>query len=95
MKLFQKDTDSTEPFGHDWTPWLAEIGASETIASSTWSATPSGLTLSGGSIVTGSLKTQIKVTGGVVGTRYTVTNRIVTSSGYTDDRSFQLIGVDR
>lgn len=95
MKLFQKDTDSTEPFGFDWTTYLAEIGASETIASSTWSATPSGLTLSGGSIVTGSLKTQIKVSGGTVGTRYTVTNRIVTSSSYTDDRSFIVIGAER
>ena len=47
-----------------------------------------GLTLAGGSIVTGSKKTQIKASVGVAGTRYTVTNRIVTSSSYTDDRSF-------
>lgn len=95
MKLFQKDPDSTEPFGFDWTTYLSEIGASETISTSTWSATPSGLTLSGGSIVTGSKKTQIKVAGGVAGTRYTVTNRIITSSSYTDDRSFIVIGAER
>jgi len=95
MKLFQKDPDSTEPFGFDWTDYLAEIGASETISTSTWSVTPSGLTLASGSIVTGSKKTQIKASGGSVGTRYTVTNRIVTSSSYTDDRSFIVIGAER
>ena len=95
MKLFLKDPDSTEPFGFDWTAWLAEIGASETITSSTWSVSPSGLTLAGGSIVTGSKKTQIKASVGVAGTRYTVTNRIVTSSSYTDDRSFVVLGEER
>ncbi len=95
MKLFLKDPNSTEPFGFDWTTYLAEIGASETITTSTWSSTPTGLTLSAGSIVTGSKKTQITAAGGIEGTRYTLTNRIITSSSYTDDRSFVVISAEQ
>ena len=94
--LKQKDPDSIEPRGFDWTDWLAEIGASETISSSSWVVSPTGsITLSSSSIVTGAKKTQVKLTGGTVGTKYTLTNSIVTSSGYHDDRSFFVLVTER
>lgn len=93
--LYQKDPDSIEPYGFDWTAWLAEIGASETITTSTWASSPAGLTLASGSIVTGSKQTQITASGGTVGGRYTVTNSIVTSGGFEDDRSFVIACVER
>lgn len=93
--LIEHDVDAVEPFGFDWTDWLADISNTETIASSAWSSLPSGLTLASSSIVTGNLKTQIKVSGGSEGTKYTITNSIVTSSGYHDDRSFVLLAVER
>lgn len=88
--LIQKDPQSIEPYGFDWTDWLEEISGSETISTSTWAVTGSDsvLTLSGASIVTGSTKTQVKLNAGTVGVRYTVTNSIITSSGLRDDRSF-------
>jgi hypothetical protein len=87
--LCLKDPDAAAwPKGIDWTDYLAEIGDSETISSSDWAITPTGLTEDAASIVTGSKKTQIKLSGGTVGVKYTVTNSIVTSSGVEDDRSF-------
>lgn len=87
---FPKDPSSLEPFGFDWTPWLAEIDAAETITASTWTVTGSdaALTVTAQSIVTGNLKTQVKVSAGTVGVRYTITNHITTSSGFVDERSF-------
>lgn len=88
--LITKDPSSIEPQGFDWTLYLAELGA-DTIVTSTYVATPTGLTLSGASIVTGALKTRITLAGGIVGQRYVVTNHIVTSSGVEDDRSFVVL----
>jgi hypothetical protein len=85
---FEKDPQSIEPRGFDWTSYLAEIGSGETIQTSTWSRSPSTLTLSGASIVTGGKKTQVMLSGGVLSVKYTVTNHIVTTpSGVEDDRS--------
>ena len=95
MILKEHDPDATTPRGFDWTDWLAEIGSTETISSSSWASTPSGLTLTSGSIVTGSLKTQIKIAGGTLGVEYIVTNSVITSSGYHDDRSFRLLCSDQ
>lgn len=92
---YLKDPDSIEPFGFDWTPWLTEISSSETIVSTMWAVTPSGLTLASPSVVTGGLKTQVKTSGGVVGTKYTLTNSIVTLSGYEDDRTFYVLVGER
>ena len=83
------------PRGIDWTDYLAEIGASETISSSTWTISPSGLTEASSSIVTGSKKTQIRLSSGTAGVRYTVTNTITTSSGVVDERSFYVLVQDR
>lgn len=94
---FEKDPQSTEPRGFDWTRYLAALSDGETITASTW-VTSGGLVddvtdttpLSVGSfsIVTGSKKTQVKYAAGTVGQQYRVTNHITTSSGVVDDRSF-------
>lgn len=92
--LVPKDPQASAwPKGIDWTDYLAEIGASETISTSTWAITGADavLTAASPSIVTGSKKTQIKLSAGTLGVRYTVTNTIVTSSGITDERSFTVL----
>ena len=86
--LCTKDPDATQwAKGIDWTNYCTE--RSTTIASSTWTITgaDSSLTNAADSIVTGNLKTQIKLSGGTVGITYTVTNRITTAAGGVDDRS--------
>jgi hypothetical protein len=86
---FTKDPDSNEPRGLDWTLYLEAIDDDETIVSSSWSVDPTGeLTLNSASIVTGGKKTQVRYADGDAGETYTVTNRITTSSGVIDDRSF-------
>jgi len=87
--LCVKDPDATElAKGINWTNYCTE--RSTTIASSTWTITgaDSSLTNEADSIVTGSLMTQIKLSGGTLGVTYTCTNRITTAAGGVDDRSF-------
>jgi hypothetical protein len=88
---------SNWPKGIDWTRYLALLGADELITVSTWSRTgdDTALTLSSSSIVTGARKTQVRMAGGTVGASYVVTNRITTSSGVEDERSFTIVVGDR
>lgn len=86
-----KDPDSTEPYGIDWTAYLAELGGAVLVGTSEWEVSPAGeLTLTNQTIVSGSKKTQVTLSGGVVGKTYTVRNRIETNSipVVIDDRSF-------
>jgi hypothetical protein len=87
-----KDPDATLwPKGIDWTDYCTE--RSTTITGSAWAitGTDSALTKSAETIVTGNLKTQLKLSGGTVGLTYTVTNSITTAAGGTDDRSFLVL----
>lgn len=97
--LILKDPSSDEPQGFDWTDWLAELGTGVTIATSTWtiSGPDSILTKHNESIVTGDLKTQAYFAAGTPGSKYTVTNRVVTDSSpaVTDERSFQYLITNR
>ena len=88
--MLLKDPGSLEPFGFDWTDWLVEIGEAETLTASEWTVTgPDALlTIDNEALVTGNVQTQVVLAGGTLGVRYTVTNRITTSSGYADERSF-------
>lgn len=81
------------PRGIDWTDYLAGLPDGETIATSAWVVTGSDalLTIDDDSIVTGSLRTQVRLSGGTLGVRYTVTNHVVTSSGVVDERSFVVL----
>jgi len=87
LKTFVKDPDADKDYGVDWSGWLA---TGESIQTSTWLSTPSGLTLHDDAIVGAVPKTY--VSGGAVGVVYTVTNRITTDANpaRTDDRSFLL-----
>lgn len=106
--LVVKDPDSDEPYGFDWSDFIAELGAGSAIASSSWTITGPDATLTkhdtstsitaliDGVTVTGHF-TQLYLTGGTVGRRYTVTNRIVTNNTppVTDDRSFSVSVANR
>lgn len=97
--LVQKDPQSDEPQGFDWTAWLAELGAGVTIATSTWTITgpDAVLTTHDASIVSGGVKTQAYFAAGTVGSQYTVTNRVITNSSpaVTDERSFVVLVSNR
>ena len=91
-----KDPDATSwAKGIDWTDYCSERSA--TISSSTWAITgpDSSLTVVTNSIVTGAVKTQVKLSGGTVGARYTVTNEATFSVGGKDQRSFIVYVQDR
>jgi hypothetical protein len=98
--LLTHDPSAIEPAGVDWTDWLAELGALVTITTSTYAvSTITGdaapMTLSGATIVAGNLKTQVTLTAGSVGSTYTVTNHITTSTGVQDERSFFVLVTQR
>jgi len=98
--LIQKDPASIEPQGFDWTTYLLELGVGVIVSTSTWAITTivgdaSPMTLSGAAILVGSLKTQVTLTAGSVGSKYTVTNHITTSTGVVDERSFKVLVVQR
>lgn len=81
-----KDPDSIIDYGFDWTDFLS-VG--ETISTSTW-ILDSGLTESSNSFTDS--QTAIFISGGIVGTVYTITNRITTNSAppRTEDRSMYI-----
>jgi len=82
---FNKDPQAVLDYTIDWTKWLDEVG--DSIATSTW-IVPTGLTK-----VTETNTTKLAtvwLSGGTAGTNYTVTNRIMTVAGRTDDRSITI-----
>jgi len=76
-----KGPDSLIDYGVDWSNWLAD---SETISISVW-IVPTGLTLESESNTT--TASAIFISGGALGEVYTLTNRITTNHGRTEDRS--------
>lgn len=77
-----KDPQESKIYTMDWTDGL---NTAATISTSVWVVT--GLTNVADTIVTGSLKTTIKLSGGTAGTDYSCTNTITTSDGETLERS--------
>ena len=81
---FKQDPDAQLDYKVDWSLWL---GTSETISTSTWVVDP-GITQG---VPTGATHDNTSATiwlsGGVVGTTYTITNHIATSAGRINDRS--------
>jgi hypothetical protein len=94
--LLPKDPDAELFYVMDWTDWLPE---SALIATSEWEIDGGDgeLILDNSAIVSGNLKTRVRLVGGTLGERYTVRNRIVTSESptQTDDRSFVVAIVHR
>lgn len=78
-----KDPDETKLFTMDWTDALV---SGTTISSSTWSL-PDGLTNVADAIVTGSLKTSIRVSGGTADVDYRVINTVQISNSETLQRT--------
>jgi len=78
-----KDPDAVLDYKIDWSTWLG----ADTIATSSWELPP-GITKDSDSNTT--TDTTIWVSGGNKGQKYTVVNRIATTAGRTDDRSFVL-----
>lgn len=80
---FAKDPDAILDYAVDWSRWLA----GDEISSSVW-IVPSGLTQV--STTSTATKATVWLSGGAEGQSYTVTNRIATAGGRTEDRSFTL-----
>jgi len=80
---FPKDPDAILDYVIDWTAWLG----ADTIAASQW-IVPSGLTKTAEE--NSSTTATVWLSGGSAGQRYTVTNRITTAGGRTEDRSISI-----
>lgn len=82
-----KDPDEVKDYGINWLPTL--VGNDDTIASSTWTiVSGSGLTIDSNSYA--DTATTIWLSDGVVGTSYTLLNRVVTAGGRTYDQTVKL-----
>lgn len=95
-----KDPSSVnEPFGMYWADWLANVGEDATIASSTWVITGPDelLEIEDNDLVLNDTQTQVFLSGGTVGAKYRVTNRITTDTtpAVVDDRSFFVLVQER
>lgn len=87
MAVKLKDPDSVIDFGFNWaTNYLA---TGETISTSTWAVTPSGLTLASTATNTTS-QASIFVSGGTAGQIYRLANTITTSLSRTVERTIQI-----
>lgn len=89
MRRFIKDPAAVLDYTMDWGLWLSAIA--DTIKTSTW--VNMGLTKISDSSTT--TVARIWLSGGVVGMRYTVTNRITTEGGRTEERSLVIVGEER
>ena len=88
MTIYYKDPDAVLDYRVDWTTWLN----GDTISSSTFTVA-TGLTKDSQSNTT--TAATVWLSGGTAGTRYLVTNRIVTAGNRTEDRSFYVSVVQR
>lgn len=85
MKGYVKDPNAILDYSWDWGPWLD----SDTIATSVW-IVESPLTIESGTESNTTTTTEVFLAGGEHGNDYTITNRITTVGGRTDDRSFEI-----
>lgn len=94
---YPKDIHSDVWYGFDY-----ELETGETITSSAWLIDGVAVTNAGDSVNgmayqakdTAGQYTKLRLTGGIVGTTYTITNRITTTSTPSDDRSMYITGVE-
>lgn len=90
MAVYKKDPNAVLDYTFDWTAYLTPTG--DAISSVTWVLT-SGITKASQSNST--TTATAFVSGGVAGNVETLTCRIVTTGGRTDDRSIYLKIIDR
>lgn len=91
---FAKDPHAIEWFGVDWTERLRgdAVGAADTIATSTW-VVPAGLTAA--DTMSMSKVAGVKLSGGTLGERYRVTNRVTTAlNEETLDGTIEIVVVE-
>jgi hypothetical protein len=101
--VIEKDTNENRVIVFDWDE--DNLAANVTISTSTWvitairpaGETPVNLANDNNSILSGSRKTQTRLTAGTLGSEYRVTNRIVTSESpaQTKERSIFVSVVDQ
>jgi len=87
---FTKDPNAVLDYSVDWSAWLA----GDQISSSEW-VLEDGAQLEQVTDTFTPTKTTVWLRGGIAGTTYLVTNRIVTSGGRTDDRTISVKVEDR
>jgi hypothetical protein len=85
---FTKDPNAVLDYSIDWSRWLA----GDEIATSEWTIPAPLAKVSDTKTTT---KTTMWLSGGVAGQSYTVTNRITTIGGRTEDRSFLIKAEER
>lgn len=85
---YTQDPSSVLDWGFNWGSWLG----ADTITTSTWTVS-TGLTKA--SETHDATTTTVWLSGGVAPATYTVTNRVVTAAGRTDERSFLVQIKDR
>lgn len=83
-QTLRKDPHAKLDYGFDWSDWLV---SGETIAASTWTV-PDGITEGAKQLDDNS--TKIWLSGGTAGETYTITNKVTTSGGRIDERSFEI-----
>jgi len=85
---FTKDPNAVLDYQVNWAAWLG----ADTISTSAWTV-PAGLTK--GAEANTTTTTTVWLSSGTAGSVYTVTNRIVTAGGRTEDRSFEIRVAER
>lgn len=84
IKHFSKRAGDNPPFAIDWGLVLANEGDGDTIATSVWSVSPTGLTIDTSSVDLVDTRAIVQVSGGTVGETYKLVNEItLTTGGYT------------
>lgn len=81
MQVYRKDPDATLDYMVDWSSWMV---SGDSIVSSTW-IVPVGIVKASDSYT--STTATVWLSGGAVGSEYSVTNRVVTTQGRIDDRT--------
>lgn len=79
-----KDPDAILDYDLDWSSWLGD----DTIATSTWLLDAGALTISSNSKT--DTATKVWLSGGELGKTYSLTNRITTAGGRTQDQTVTL-----
>lgn len=88
---FIKDPNAIMDFGVTWAAWLASM--SDTLATSAWSILTAA-TIPALVIDTNTSNTTIAtvwLSGGLLGTRYALLNRVTTAGGRTNDRTIYVL----
>ena len=84
MTTFTKDPDAVLDYSIDWSKWLA----GDQIQTSEWIVSDPAIQAANESNT--ATRATVWLSGGAAGQSYTITNRITTSGGRTDDRSFTI-----